>query len=283
MTSSLKPFPTCSAVNLHVRPTKESNKVSLDVKDTNVVFTCSARKGVWFLCHTRSASGWMHGKDLLPHSYPAVFIVNDELPPDAQIRLRAMYVFIFTGLCCWFAIMCMNPYFRLNSCRIQASWGRWCSGRCHVPWVCPTRDWHGCLPWLDKGGLEWSHCLAEERGRLKSSCTSTIVLLYHVVVNAILICEFLSGASAWPLVGCTSLASTLQQTLRTTLWLLPPRQREPRRQFFSGQNFNLRLLLSDPEHTRQQLDSGAYFNIQYNTSSNMKPSILYCSVYCVVL
>lgn len=89
MATSLRAFPTCKSVNFHVRPVASSNSVDLSVEEQSPVFTCSERQGVWFLCHTRSISGWVHGKEVVPVSFPSVFIVNDELPPDAQIRLRA--------------------------------------------------------------------------------------------------------------------------------------------------------------------------------------------------
>lgn len=89
MATTLKAFPGKAALNFHVRPRHDSNKVAMNVSEYDDYLTCIERQGVWFLCHTREMSGWVHGKEIVPITFPAVFIVNDELPHDAQIRLRA--------------------------------------------------------------------------------------------------------------------------------------------------------------------------------------------------
>ena len=82
-------FPGVSFVNLHLRPSGDSSKTTLYVENKKVLrMTCTERKGMWFLCHTRNASGWVCGKEIISMSFPTVFIVNDELPSEAQIRLR---------------------------------------------------------------------------------------------------------------------------------------------------------------------------------------------------
>lgn len=49
---------------------------------------CHERDGVWYHCYTRNISGWILGSYLQPATLPYAFIINDELPSDAQIRLR---------------------------------------------------------------------------------------------------------------------------------------------------------------------------------------------------
>jgi hypothetical protein len=89
MASTLKAFPGIASLNFHVRPTNDSNKTTLCVEEDDVLeLTSNERKGVWFLCHTRNTSGWVHAKEVIPVAFPAVFIINDELPSDAQICLR---------------------------------------------------------------------------------------------------------------------------------------------------------------------------------------------------
>jgi hypothetical protein len=94
MASTLLAFPGRGTINLHVRPTADSNNTTLHVEKDVVKLTSTERRGVWFLCHTRDISGWVHGREVLPVDLPAVFIVNDELPSDAHIRLRTKYVFV---------------------------------------------------------------------------------------------------------------------------------------------------------------------------------------------
>jgi hypothetical protein len=88
MASIFKAFPGVPSLNFHARPTSESNKATLRVENDMVELTSTERRGVWFLCHTRDISGWVHGKEIISVAFPAVFIVNDDLPADAQIRLR---------------------------------------------------------------------------------------------------------------------------------------------------------------------------------------------------
>jgi hypothetical protein len=49
---------------------------------------CHERDGIWFHFHTRNISGWTLASYLQPLSFPCAFIINDELPSEAQIRLR---------------------------------------------------------------------------------------------------------------------------------------------------------------------------------------------------
>lgn len=49
---------------------------------------CHERDGTWFHFHTRNISGWTRACYLQPLSLPCAFMINDELPIEAQIRLR---------------------------------------------------------------------------------------------------------------------------------------------------------------------------------------------------
>jgi hypothetical protein len=49
---------------------------------------CHERDGIWFHFHSRNISGWTLASYLQPLSLPCAFIINDELPAEAQIRLR---------------------------------------------------------------------------------------------------------------------------------------------------------------------------------------------------
>lgn len=45
-------------------------------------------EGCWFYCRTPDVSGYVYGLDIQPASYPSIGIINNELPDNAQIRVR---------------------------------------------------------------------------------------------------------------------------------------------------------------------------------------------------
>lgn len=61
--------------------------LSHDIQPDDYIL-CHERDGIWYHCYTRNVSGWILGSYLQPATLPCTFIINDELPSDAQIRLR---------------------------------------------------------------------------------------------------------------------------------------------------------------------------------------------------
>lgn len=77
-------------MNFHVQPKHGSTKTTLASGDAGQLVS-TKREGVWFLCHMRKVSGWVHAQEVVPVSFPAVYLVNDELAGEAKIRLRSRY------------------------------------------------------------------------------------------------------------------------------------------------------------------------------------------------
>jgi hypothetical protein len=79
-----------SSLNFYSQPdlASSSHHCSQEDLQPDDYLLCIERDGIWFHCHTRNISGWILGNTLQPASFPCAYIVNDELPIEAQIRLR---------------------------------------------------------------------------------------------------------------------------------------------------------------------------------------------------
>lgn len=100
-----KLIPTVSAyrskvMSLLCRPSSRTTQISFFFKadpdsisevidvESEDIFLCTERDGLWILCYSRRISGWVESIYLDPIVLPTAFMVNDELPSEAQIRLR---------------------------------------------------------------------------------------------------------------------------------------------------------------------------------------------------
>ena len=82
-----KPISGLSTLELFSSLEENAVSASLDLRIINRLL-CTEREGTWLHCHTRLNSGWVNADYLEPTTFPAAYVINDELPSDAQIRLR---------------------------------------------------------------------------------------------------------------------------------------------------------------------------------------------------
>ena len=66
----------------------EPSHVFYVTSDEYPTLLATDRVGSWINVHTRNISGWVHAVDMLPSGLPCSCVVNDELPVEAQIRVR---------------------------------------------------------------------------------------------------------------------------------------------------------------------------------------------------
>jgi hypothetical protein len=82
-----RPLPGVAKLEMFTSLEENAICASLDVENIEKLI-CTERDGTWFHCHTRQNSGWVNAMTIEPTIFPSAFVVNDELPPEAQIRLR---------------------------------------------------------------------------------------------------------------------------------------------------------------------------------------------------
>lgn len=82
-----RPLPNVGKIEIFSSLEENSMSASIDVVNIDKLM-CTERDGCWLHCHMRQNSGWVNAIVLEPTFFPALYIVNDDLPPDAQIRLR---------------------------------------------------------------------------------------------------------------------------------------------------------------------------------------------------
>lgn len=88
----LKACSGVTSLSFHAKPNHGSQKVTCHVgtndSSDHMEVTSTKREGAWFLCHTRENTGWVYGKEIMPVTFPTIFIVSD-LPPGATVCTRS--------------------------------------------------------------------------------------------------------------------------------------------------------------------------------------------------
>lgn len=81
------PIKTIQKLTFYLKPSFTSITKEIEINEDDYIL-CYEREGSWLNCHTRLFSGWVRSNMLRPSCLPYSYIINDELPFDAQIRLR---------------------------------------------------------------------------------------------------------------------------------------------------------------------------------------------------